>query len=180
MGARIIRRNIVAHNLFIMSILFFRFCNKIGTCKAPVDIHSFPSLWTHKMDTQNIRSHLLGNRLSKWTLTLSFLIGRSFCIYIMDMQNGRSIREGYGMIPCTAGPAISFKCRRKRIGLPPVSGISPVPFHAWRMRHRKKRRRIPKEMRRPEAFRGTLGSEDGAELRQKVPGEETVLDALPE
>ena len=44
----------------------------------------------------------------------------------------------------------------------------------------KKRRRIPKEMRRPEAFRGTLGSEDGAELRQKVPGEETVLDALPE
>ena len=49
-----------------------------------------------------------------------------------------------------------------------------------RMRHRKKRRRIPKEMRRPEAFRGTLGSEDGAALRQKVPGEETVLDALPE
>ena len=84
------------------------------------------------------------------------------------------------MIACTAGPAISFKWRRKRIGLPPVSGISPVPFHAWRMRHRKKRRRIPKEMRRPEAFRGTLGSEDGAELRQKVPGEETVLDALPE
>lgn len=180
MGARIIRRNIVAHNLFIMSILFFRFCNKIGTCKAPVDIHSFPSLWTHKMDTQNIRSHLLKDRLSKWTLTLSFLIGRSCYTYIMDMQNGRSIREGYGMIPCTAGPAISFKCRRKRIGLPPVSGISPVPFHAWRMRHRKKRRRIPKEMRRPEAFRGTLGSEDGAELRQKVPGEETVLDALPE
>ena len=33
MGARIIRRNIVAHNLFIMSILFFRFCNKIGTVK---------------------------------------------------------------------------------------------------------------------------------------------------
>ena len=132
------------------------------------------------MDTQNIRSHLLKGRLSKWTLTLSFLIGRSCYTYIMDMQNGRSIREGYGMIPCTAGPAISFKCRRKRIGLPPVSGISPVPFHAWRMRHRKKRRRIPKEMRRPEAFRGTLGSEDGAELRQKVPGEETVLDALPE
>lgn len=97
----------------------------------------FPSLWTYKMDTQNIRSHLLKNRLSKWTLTLSFLIGRSFYTYIMDMQNGRSIREGYGMIPCTAGPAISFKCRRKRIGLPPVSGISPVPFHAWRMRHRK-------------------------------------------
>ena len=145
-----------------------------------VDIHSFLSLWTHKMDTQNIRSHLLGNRLSKCTLTLSFLIGRSCYTYIMDMQNGRSIREGYGMIPCTAGPAISFKCRRKRIGLPPVSGISPVPFHAWRMRHRKKRRCIPKEMRRPEAFRGTLGSEDGAELRQKVPGEETVLDALPE
>ena len=72
------------------------------------------------------------------------------------------------MIPCTAGPAISFNRRRKRIGLPPVSGTV------------KKRRRIPKEMRRPEAFRGTLGSEDGAELRQKVPGEETVLDALPE
>ena len=35
-------------------------------------------------------------------------------------------------------------------------------------------------MRRPEVFRGTLGSEDGAELRQKVPGKETVLDALPE
>ena len=84
------------------------------------------------------------------------------------------------MIPCTAGPAISFNCRRKRIMFPPVSRIFPVPFHAWRMRHRKKRRRIPKEMRRPEAFRGTLGSEDGAELRQKVPGEETVLDALPE
>ena len=33
------------------------------------------------MDTQNIRSHLLKDRLSKWTLTLSFLIGRSFCIY---------------------------------------------------------------------------------------------------
>lgn len=44
----------------------------------------------------------------------------------------------------------------------------------------KKTGRIPKEMRRPEAFRGTLGSEDGVELRQKVPGEETVLDALPE
>lgn len=82
------------------------------------------------MDTQNIRSHLLRNRLSKWTLILSFLIGRSCYTYIMDMQNGRSIREGYGMIPCTAGPAISFKRRRKRIGLPPVSGISPVPFHA--------------------------------------------------
>ena len=139
-----------------------------------VDIHSFLSLWTHKMDTQNIRSHLLKDRLSKWTLTLSFLIGRSCYTYIMDMQNGRSIREGYGMIPCTAGPAISMSIAC------PVSGISPVPFHAWRMRHRKKRRRIPKEMRRPEAFRGTLGSEDGAELRQKVPGEETVLDALPE
>lgn len=33
-----------------------------------MDIHSFPSLWTHKMDTQNIRSHLLKDRLSKWTL----------------------------------------------------------------------------------------------------------------
>lgn len=163
-----------------MSILFFRFCNKIGTVKH---------LWTFTVSrlygrikwTLRISVLIcLKNTLSKWTLTLSFLIGRSCYTYIMDMQNGRSIREGYGMIPCTAGPAISFKCRRKRIGLPPVSGISPVPFHAWRMRHRKKRRRIPKEMRRPEAFRGTLGSEDGAELRQKVPGEETVLDALPE
>lgn len=180
MGARIIRRNIVAHNLFIMLILFFHFCNKIGTVKHQWTF-TVSRLYGRIKWTLRISVLIcLKNTLSKWTLTLSFLIGRSCYTYIMDMQNGRSIREGYGMIPCTAGPAISFKCRRKRIGLPPVSGISPVPFHAWRMRHRKKRRRIPKEMRRPEAFRGTLGSEDGAELRQKVPGEETVLDALPE
>ena len=109
------------------------------------------------------------------------LLDRTLILYLYNGHAKWTLNKGgYGMIPCTAGPAISFKCRRKRIGLPPVSGISPVPFHAWRMRHRKKRRRIPKEMRRPEAFRGTLGSEDGAELRQKVPGKETVLDALPE
>ena len=109
------------------------------------------------------------------------LLDRTLMLYLYNGHAKWTLNKGgYGMIPCTAGPAISFKCRRNRIGLPPVSGISPVPFHAWRMRHRKKRRRIPKEMRRPEAFRGTLGSEDGVELRQKVPGEETVLDALPE
>ena len=86
-----------------------------------MDIHSSLSLWTHKMDTQNIRSHLLGNRLSKWTLILYLYNGHAK----WTLNKG-----GYGMIPCTAGPAISFKCRRKRIGLPPVFGISPVPFHA--------------------------------------------------
>lgn len=131
------------------------------------------------MDTQNIRSHLLKNTLSKWTLTLSLLIGRSFYTYIVDIQNGRSTREATVCLPVQPGlPFLQLPEEADHV----PSGIWDIsrPLSCLRMRHRKKRRRIPKEMRRPEAFRGTLGSEDGAELRQKVPGEETVLDALPE
>ena len=67
-GARIIRRNIVAHNLFIMSILLFRFYNKIGTVKH---------LWTF------IVSRLYGR--IKWTLKISVLT----CLKT-GFQNGRS------------------------------------------------------------------------------------------
>lgn len=68
-----------------------------------MDIHSFLSLWTYKMDTQNIRSHLLKNTLSKWTLTLSLLIGHSFYTYVVDIQNGRSTREATVCLPVQPG-----------------------------------------------------------------------------
>ena len=93
-----------------------------------MDIHSFLSLWTHKMDTQNIRSHLLGNRLSKWTLTLSFLIGRSFCIYIMDIQNGRSIREGTVCFPVQPGLPFPSNAGGSGSGSLRYLGYLPFPF----------------------------------------------------
>ena len=59
--------------------------------------------WMFKMDTQNIRSHLLKNTLSKWTLTLSLLIGHSFYTYVVDIQNGRSTREATVCLPVQPG-----------------------------------------------------------------------------
>ena len=77
----------------IMSILFFRFCNKIGTCKAPVDIHSFPSLWTHKMDTQNIRSHLLKKHALKMDAHI-VLLNRTLMLYLYNGHAKWTLNKG--------------------------------------------------------------------------------------
>ena len=83
-----------------MSILLFRFCNKIGTVKH---------LWTFTV------SSLYGR--IKWTLRISVLTclktrsqnGRSHCpyysfyTYVVDIQNGRSTREATVCLPVQPG-----------------------------------------------------------------------------
>ena len=102
------------------------------------------------------------------------LLDRTLMLYLYNGHAKWTLNKGGVQYDSLYSRACHF------LQMPEEADRAPSGIHAWRMRHRKKRRRIPKEMRRPEAFRGTLGSEDGAELRQKVPGEETVLDALPE
>ena len=108
------------------------------------------------------------------------LLNRTLMLYLYNVHAKWTLNKGGVRYDSLYSRACHFLQMPEEADRAP-SGIWDIsrPL-SLRMRHRKKRRRIPKEMRRPEAFRGTLGSEDGAELRQKVPGEETVLDALPE
>ena len=131
------------------------------------------------MDTQNIRSHLLKKHALKMDAHI-VLLNRTLMLYLYNGHAKWTLNKGGVRYDSLYSRACHFLQMPEEADRAP-SGIWDIsrPL-SLRMRHRKKRRRIPKEMRRPEAFRGTLGSEDGAELRQKVPGEETGLDALPE